>query len=160
MTVHLHPRPGTVTAAAVLGFVLGAGGVIGSLFMLMGGISAMGMSENELTGFPGLSGVAGVVGGILVGLSVLAIAWTVLIILGGVHALWGRSRVPLIVAGSISIAFGLLSLFGGVGDRGGDSAGGILLGLVTLTAAIAIVVLLSTAPTTAYFRGHRARRGS
>lgn len=153
-------RSGGVTAAAVLGFILGAGGVVVSLVTLIGAFAVLGASgSGEFSAIPGLSDIAGAAGGILVFVALLAIAWTVLIILGGVRALTGRSRVPLIVAGSMSIAFGLLVLIGGLGDDTGDSAGGIVFGLVTLAAAVAIVVLLSVTPATAFFQAKRAQRG-
>jgi hypothetical protein len=77
---------------------------------------------------------------------------------GSVWALSGRSRVLLLVGGSIGLAFTLLGFLGSLGD---DTQGGgsVVLNLLFLLGALAIVVLLSLKPAADFFAAHRARRG-
>ena len=94
---------------------------------------------------------------IVVGL--LALVWTVVMIWGSVWALSGRSRVMLLVGGSIGLAFTLIGFLGSVGDNN-SSGGGIVVNLLFLLAAVAIVVLLSLPPAAQFYAAHRARRGA
>jgi hypothetical protein len=148
-------RPGHVITAAVLGFIFGALGVLGSLVLIIGGAAASGVDDDEL---PGFGAVAGAVGGVLIVVGLLILAWTVVMIWGSIWALSGRSRVLLLVGGSIGLAFTLLGFLGSLGD---DTAGGgsVVLNLLFLLGAIAIVVLLSLKPSADFFAAHRARRG-
>jgi hypothetical protein len=78
---------------------------------------------------------------------------------GSIRALTGRSRVLLLVGGSISVvctAFVLLAGLSSISDVGG---GAVLLYLVFFLAALAIVVLLCLKSSAAFFAAHRARRG-
>ena len=95
--------------------------------------------------------------GIFIAIGILVLAWTVVMIWGSVRASRGRSRVMLLVGGSISLFSRLIGFFGGLGDE--TTAGGVILSLVFLLMALAIVVLLSMKPAADYFAGHRARRG-
>jgi len=151
-------RPSGVTVAAVLGFIFGALGVLTTLaFIVLGAIS--GGAANDLEdAIPGLGGFAGAFAGILIVIGLLALAWTIVMIMGSVRALSGRSRVLLIVGGSIAIFTTGLSFFGSLGDEN-TTAGGVIVALLFFIMAIAIVVLLSMKPAAAFFAAHRARRG-
>jgi hypothetical protein len=153
------PRPGGVVTAAVLGFIWGALGVLVTVSFFAGG-AFFGGSRNEANdALPGLGDALGAAAGILFFLGVLALAWTVLVIWGSVWAISGRSRVLLIVGGSIAIAFTGLVFAGGIGSAADDGAGGLVLGLIGFVVSIVIVALLSTAQAAAFFAAERARRG-
>lgn len=152
-------KPGGVVASAVLGFIFGAIGVIVSFFAIIAGAVASGASDAADEEIPGLGAVAGAVGGALIVVGLLALIWTVVMIWGSVWALTGRSRVMLLVGGSIALAFTLIGFLGALGDADNSGAGGIILNLLFLLAALAIVVLLSMKPAAAFFAAHRARRG-
>jgi hypothetical protein len=148
-------KPGTVITAAVLGFVFGALGVIFTLLAFVAGSAASSV-------FGSLSGDEDAATGILAVVVVLALligAWTVVTIWGAVWALNGRSRVLLIVAGSIAIAFTLLGFLGAIGDASNSGTGGIVWSLLLFVAAVAMVVLLSMKQSANFFAAHRARRG-
>jgi hypothetical protein len=151
-------KPGGVVTAAVLGFVFGALGVLISLAAIVGGAVASGAAGSADQEIPGLGAVAGAVGGVLIAVGVLALAWTVVMIWGSVWALKGRSRVPLLVGGSIAVAFTLLGFLGSLGDAS-SGGGGIVMNLLFLLAAVAIVVLLVMKPAADFFAAHRAHRG-
>ena len=97
-------------------------------------------------------------GGVLIVFGVVALAWTVVMIWGSVWALSGRSRVMLLVGGSIALA---LTLFGFLGSLGDDTTGGggIVFNLLLFLAALAIVVLLWLKPSADFFAAKRAQRG-
>ncbi|TFV89083.1 hypothetical protein [Blastococcus sp. CT_GayMR16] len=152
-------KPPHVIIAAVLGFVFGALGVLVSLFAIIVGAVASGAGDAADEEIPGLGAVAGAVGGVLIVIGLLALAWTVVMIWGSVWALKGRSRVMLLVGGSIALAFTLIGFFGSVGDNS-TSGGGIFFNLLLLVAAVAIVVLLCLKPAADFFAAHRARRGA
>jgi hypothetical protein len=78
---------------------------------------------------------------------------------GSVWALTGRSRVVLLVGGSIALAFTLFGLIGNLADAETAGVGGVITSLLFFLAALAIVVLLSMKPAAAFFAAHRARRG-
>jgi hypothetical protein len=148
-------KPGTVITAAVLGLVFGALGVIFTLLAFVAGSAASSV-------FGSLSGDDEAASGILAVVVVLALligAWTVVTIWGAVWALNGRSRVLLIVAGSIAIAFTLLGFLSAVADASNSGTGGIVWSLLLFVAAVAMVVLLSMKPSADFFAAHRARRG-
>jgi hypothetical protein len=148
-------KPGGVITAAVLGFVYGAFGVLVSLIFIIGGAAASGASGEDI---PGLGEFTGAVGGVLIGVGLVALAWTVVMIWGSVWALTGRSRVLLLVGGSIALAF---TLFGFLANLSGQTQGGdIFWSLVFVLAALAIVVLLSMKSAANFFAAHRARRGA
>ncbi|MGY1746692.1 hypothetical protein [Blastococcus sp. SYSU D00695] len=147
-------RPGGVAAAAVLGFVWGALGVLVTVALLVYGAAATSLGDA-----PGFLGDAiGAAGGILLFFGVLALAWTVVTIWGSVWALTGRSRVLLIVGGSIAIAGTGLTFLGGIGSVEDEGPGGLVVGLVGLVVSILIVVLLSNRQASGWFAAQRARR--
>jgi hypothetical protein len=154
-------KPATVTISAVLGFIWGALGALMTLLFFFGA-AAIGGATSGGSGLdeaiPGFSEVAGAAAGIFAAFGVLALAWTVVMIWGSIRALSGRSRVLLIVGGSIAIAATGLFFISALSEAGSD-AGGILLMLVLFAGSIAIVVLLALKASAAFFAAHRARRG-
>ncbi len=146
-------RPGTVVTAAVLGFVFGALGVIITLLTFVAG-SAASSVFGSLTDDDAATGIFAIV----VLIALLLGAWTVITIWGSVWALTGRSRVLLIVGGSIAIAFTLFGFLASISDDV-SGAGDVVWSLLFLVAAIAIVVLLSVRSSATFFAMHRARRG-
>ncbi|MGY1739875.1 MULTISPECIES: hypothetical protein [unclassified Blastococcus] len=151
-------RPGGVVTAAVLGFIWGALGVLVTISLFAGGAFLGGNTDEAEDALPGLGDAVGTAAGVLVFLGVLALAWTVVTIWGSVWALTGRSRVMLIVAGSIAIAATGLMFVGGIGSAQDEGAGGLVLGLIGLVVSILIVVLLSNRQAGAWFASERARR--
>jgi hypothetical protein len=148
-------RPGGVITAAVLGLVLGAFGVLVSLlFVVLGAVAAGGASglDDEI---PGFGAVTGAVAGALLAVGLLAVAWTVLMIWGSIWALTGRSRVLLIVAGSIATAATGVMLIGSLSDGDG---GGIVFSLLLFAASVATVVLPSLSSGAQFYAAHRQRR--
>jgi hypothetical protein len=150
-------RPGGVVTAAVFGFIWGALGVLATIGFIFVGALAGGASTS--TDIPGLSSVAGAAAGIFIVFGLLALAWTVLMIWGSTWALTGRSRVLLIVGGSISIATTGFSFFASLGNTDQNGAGSIILLLVFFIVSILIVVLLCTKQAAAFFAANRALRG-
>ncbi|WP_198597797.1 hypothetical protein [Blastococcus atacamensis] len=141
-------RPPAVIVAAVLGFLFGAFALLGLV-----GIAVAGSEFAELGGYSGTEADAVTAGLVFVG--ILVLAYAVVMVWGAVLALTGRSRVLLIVGGSLSIAFGALTLLGALAE--GDGAG-LLTTLVGLAAAIAIVVLLAARRAADFYAAHRFRR--
>jgi hypothetical protein len=78
---------------------------------------------------------------------------------GSVWALNGRSRVLLIVGGSISIATTGIAFFSSLGNTDQNGAGSIILLLVFFIISILIVVLLANKAAAAFFGANRALRG-
>ncbi len=109
-----------------------------------------------------IGGAIGAAVGALVVVGLLALAWTVITIWGSVRALTGRSRVMLIVSGSISIlvtGIGLVGNLANLGGPGGSGGGDVVVSLVFFAIAVATVVLLCLRPSARFFAAHRARRG-
>jgi hypothetical protein len=145
-------RPGGVLTAAILGLVFGAFGTVISVFAIVVGAVATGASGNR--DVPGLGSVFGAIGGAILVVGLLALAWTVVMIWGSVWALTGRSRVMLLVGGSIALAFTLAGLIGNLAD----SSSSIVWSLLFFLAALAIVILLSLKNAGAFFAARRAQR--
>jgi len=160
-------RPAPVVVAAVLGFVLGALGVLVSLGLLLGGAVFGTVLDDLAASDPAFEDVdtsgidTGRITGVLVLMGVLALAWTVLVIWGSVRALTGRSRVLLLVGGAIAAtATGVFALLVLVGLATGEVAGGeVVFTLLLFLAALAIVVLLCLRPAAQFYAAQRARRG-
>lgn len=146
----LLSRPGRVTTAAVLGFILGALATVAAIFLFSGGALLTGADD-------GWIGLGSELAGVLIVLGLIVAAIAVLMIWGSVLALTGRSRVVLIVGASLVAALGVLSLLGSLGYATTD-ASGILSQLIALMVSILIVVLLSLAPSAQYFATQQARR--
>jgi hypothetical protein len=156
-------KPAQVVVPGVLGIIFGAFGILVTLGLFFLGVVATGASKNADSSIPELGSLTGAIGGVVITVGVLALAWTVLMIWGSVWALRGRSRVLLIVGGSISIAttgFAVLGSLGSMNDAGTRSGPvGVLISLVFFLCAVAIVVMLSMRPAGQFFAAHRARRG-
>jgi hypothetical protein len=148
-------RPGGVITAAVLGLVLGAFGVLVSLLLVIVGAVAAGGASGLDDEIPGFGAVSGAVAGVLLALGLLAVAWTVVMIWGSIWALTGRSRVLLIVAGSIATAATGVMLIGSLSDGDG---GGIVFALLLFAASVATVVLPSLSSAGQFYAAHRQRR--
>jgi hypothetical protein len=147
-------KPGTVVTAAVLGFVFGALGVIATLLTIVAGAALSSIFGTE-SGDEELA--TGIFGFVLV-IAVLIAVWTAITVWGSVWALTGRSRVLLIVAGSIAVAVTLFAFLASLSDSTAG-AGGVLWSVLILGAAVALVVLLSVRQSADFFAAHRAARG-
>jgi hypothetical protein len=147
-------RPGTVVTAAVLGFVFGSLGVIFTLLMIAAGSVASSIFGTE----SGDEDLAAGIFAFVVLIAVLMAVWTVVTVWGSIWALTGRSRVLLIVGGSIAIAVTLFGFLAGLADTRTDG-GGVVWSVLLLVAAVAMVVLLSVRQSADFFAAHRARRG-
>jgi hypothetical protein len=151
----LPAKPGGVITAAVLGLVYGAIGLLVTFFLLIIGAAASGAGGGLDEEIPGFGTVTGAVGGALIAFGVLALAWTVVMVWGSIWALTGRSRVLLLVGGSIALTFTTIGLLGSLVD---GTAGDVVVNLLFFLAALAIVVLLSLKPASQFFAAHRYRR--
>jgi hypothetical protein len=150
------PRPTGVMTASVLGFVWGALGAIATVILMAGGAFFSGASGSADNTLPGLGTVAGAAAGVFIFLGVLALAWTVVMFWGSAWALSGRSRVLLLVGGSISIATTGFAFFGSL--DGNSTAGGIILSLLLFVLSIAMVVLLARKDAAAFYAYQRSLR--
>jgi len=155
----------------VLGLVFGALGLLVTAGLLAGGALiddlVTTLAETDPTFDEGTAG-SGVdqARSVLIVLSVLALAWTVVMVWGSVLALRGRSRVLLIVGASVAVAatglFFVLGLIGaatgaaGAGEPG--QTGGVLFLLAVFAATIAMLVLLCLRSAGRFFAAHRQRR--
>jgi hypothetical protein len=148
-------KPAAVTIAAVLGFIFAAFGALGTLGTFFAG-ALFGGAGADVGGELGTG--MGVAAGFVIFIAVLALAWTVVMIWGSIRALTGRSRVLLIVGGSIALTFTALVLVAGLASISDVGGGAVLLYLLFFLAALAIVVLLSIRSSAGYFAAHRARR--
>ena len=145
-------RPGGVVTASVLGFIWGALGVIVTFaFMFIGAAGG-----SFLSSLVGDTSVGRAFTGALIFLGILALAWTVVMFWGSAWALSGRSRVMLIVGGSISIATTGFAFFSSL--DGNSNAGGIIVALVLFVLSILMVVLLSRKDAAAFYAYKRSLR--
>lgn len=144
-------RPGVATAAAITMIVLGALGAVFGLLLLLGGVFISGAGSTFENQAPGLTGLSGAVGGVLIVLALIVIAIGILDIIAGGYALAGRgwARITGIVVSAVLAVFWALSLLGG-GDRGG----GLFLSLILLAANIFVIWGLAT--TGSWFAARRA----
>lgn len=151
-------RPGGVIIASVFGFIFGILGVLSTALLIIGA-SALNTIIDRFGGSNAdIANGKGIVTGIFIGFGVLALVWTVLILWGSVWAVSGRSRVLLIVMGSISIFTTGTAFFSALGNSN-SNAGGIIIGLVLFAMSILIVVLLSVRRASQFYAARRAMRG-
>jgi hypothetical protein len=150
-------RPGGVITAAVLGFLLGALGALATIVLFFAGAVVGGVSSSS--DIPGLRSLGGGITGILVVLAVLALAWTVVMIWGSVWALTGRTRVMLLVGGSIALALTAFSFFGTLADLSSNTTSSVVWSLVLFLVSLAVVVLLAVPTAGRWFAARRALRG-
>jgi hypothetical protein len=148
--------PGTVIGAAVLGFLVGACGVLGTLLVVVFGPPLFEMAARDDNTDD--QAAARLAAGLTLLFGALTLAWTVGLIWGALRALRGGGRVPLLVAASVSIAGTLLGLLDVVTGPYLDP-GGLVFMMVFLLASLAIVVLLCQPSSTRFFTAHRAAQG-
>ena len=145
-------RPASVVLAAILGFLFGALALLMTVAAFAGGaalLSYLGETGEEDAQVGAV--VVGVVG-------ILLLIWTVLLIWGAIWALTGRSRVLLLLGGTVAVVFTALAFLGSLVDVAANGAGGVVGSLLFLVAALAIVVPLLRKPAARFFAAHRARR--
>lgn len=134
-------RPGSVTAAAVLAFIIGGLGGLGYLLVLA---SVAATSVNWTTPMLVVLGVV-----LSVGLSLsLMTVW------GGVSAMRGRGRKLLKTASWISLT---LSLLGFVGYLVSSDISGAVTTVVEMAPAMAIVALIQRPSSVEFFHARRNR---
>src|SRR3954469_14792604 len=151
-------KPGSVVTAAVLGFVWGAIGVLVTFLFVIAGIGGRSLVAAFATGSDDAELGTRFVTGVAVFPAPLALRWTVSMIWGGILALTGRSRVLLIVGGSVAIAATGLYFFVALANASEAGAGGITVTLLLLAVSILIVVLLCLRAAGRFFAAHRALR--
>lgn len=148
--------PAPVVAAAVLGFLLGAFGVLGTALIVLVGPVLFGLAAGVEDSDARIAVAIG--GGLTIVVGLLMLGWTVSMILGGVQALRGRGRTLLIVGGSISFAVMLVSSVSNLGAEFVDP-GALAFTLAFLLASAAAVVLPCLPQSSRFFAASRARRG-
>jgi hypothetical protein len=151
----------------VLGFVYGAFGLLAAVSTLAFGAvvdDLVGMLEDsdESIGTVDATAVDAARAGLVV-VGLIALAWTVVMVWGAVLAIRGRSRVLLVVGGSVAIAgtafLLLVSIIGAADPATEDAAAAVVLSVLLFLGAVAIVVLLCLRTAAQFFAAHRARRG-
>ncbi|GAB3431108.1 hypothetical protein [Actinophytocola sediminis] len=99
-------RPGTLTAAGVLGFVAAGIEIIGGIIWLAGGAMISSVEDTAA----GLGGETSGTGGVIVLLGVLSLAVGGCYIWGGVSAQSGRNSQVLTVVAAIALGINLIAL--------------------------------------------------
>lgn len=145
------PRPGTVTAAAVLGYVQAGITLIPTVLMLAGLVNEGGGGEDAAFGW----------------IIVLAqIAGAALLITGGVQIMGGKSRALMVAAAGIELAVCLgwivrvaLIESSGVGADVIDAGKGVLIGFAIFFAIMPTISLVMSlgASTTQFLESRRGR---
>jgi hypothetical protein len=158
-TTEVPAKPASVIVAAILGFLYGAFGILATLAAIIFGALAAGASSSLDRRIPGLGTLGGAVGGVVIALGLIALVWTVLMIWGSVWALTGRSRVLLLVGGSIALVLTGFGFLGSIGNNSSTTNTSPVWSLLFVLAALLIVLLLSLGSSSRFYRAHRARRG-
>jgi hypothetical protein len=138
-------RPGVVTAAAVLAFIVGGLGILVSGFLLLA--LAAGTASHTHASSTGSALVT-----IFFVAFLVVLAMSALWVWGGVSAVRGRGRKLLITLSSIQLACVLLSL---AGNLAADSAGvgaALTRAVSGLVFALPILILILHRSSTEYFR--------
>jgi hypothetical protein len=151
-------KPGSVVTAAVLGFVWAALGVLVTFVFVLAGVGGSSIVAALDSGTADARVGARFVTGVAVVLALLALAWTVVMVWGGVLAVNGRSRVLLIVGGSIAIAVTGLYFVVVLSNAGDAGAGPVTVMFLLLAVSVLIVVLLCTRAASRFFAACRALR--
>lgn len=138
-------RPGTVTAAAVLGFVAGGLDILIGALVLMGGLALMALGAAGSAASQGMDGGAFAAFGALLGVILLivgglAILMGVFYIVGAAGVLKGRRRNMLRTVAIVSGVLNLLNLLTGN-----------LVAVLGLGLDVTIIVLLSIQSSNAWF---------
>jgi hypothetical protein len=140
-------RPGVVTAAAVLAFIVGGLGILfNGLALLVLGVSAGHLSQH------GSALMVIVLAVVLFGLAVGAL-W----VWGGVSAVRGRGRKMLISLSSIQVTLVLLSLVLTVGADQGHAGVALVRAVLGLIFALPILILILQRSSSEYFRNRGGR---
>lgn len=127
-----NARPGMVTAAAVLGFVVGGLAILGGLITLLaGGIAA--------TVYAGL-------GGIVIVFAILFLGVGALYIFAGLKALQGKNAKILVIVAGVATVLQLISMFSDFTPTS----------LVGLAISVGIIALLLQEQSKAWFRAQGA----
>ncbi len=137
-------RPGVVTAAAVLAFVLGGFGILVHLLALLA-VAALATSRSSHVAGTSIMAIAFVV--VLVGLGISSL-W----VWGGVSAVRGRGRKMLISLSSIQASLVVLSLLLGVGADADHASAAVVRAVCGLIFALPILILILQKSSTEYFR--------
>jgi hypothetical protein len=132
-----------VTAAAVILIILGALGAIGAVLVMIGGGAIAGTFGGGL-------------GGIVIVIGVLVLAYAVFEIISGVKVLglsngWRIAGIVLAAIGAVFAVFGLISAFSGTQEfdpntlefTSGPNIGGIITNLIGLALYVLVIVLLA-----------------
>lgn len=146
-----NPRPGLVTAAAVLSFIWGGFSILASIVTLAAGsfVSGAGNLCEALTAdaerLPGtVCAGTGTIGGLLIAVGLVLIIAAALLIWGGVVALSGKNAKVGVIAGGLLIVVQIVSLIAS-GSGVGFSIAGIIV-------PVLIVVFLMNANSKAWFK--------
>lgn len=138
-------RPGVVTAAAVLAFIIGGLGMLTSgLLLLVLGVGSAAHSHASRSG--------SVLVTIVFVAVLVALAMGALWVWGGVSAVRGRGRKLLISLSSLHIALVLLSLVSSVAADSANAGAALLRAIFGLVFALPILILILQRSSTEYFR--------
>ncbi len=135
-------RPGVVTAAAVLAFILGGLGIlVWSVYLLVLGDAASHASH-----------VDSVRAAIVFGLVLVGLTMSALWVWGGVSAVRGRGRKLLLSIAAIHETLVLLSLVFSLAVSPAQAGHAVLQALLGSIFALPILILILQRPSTEYFR--------
>lgn len=157
-TAAATPRPGSVVAAGVLGFLWAALGFILTLYLLTKGSQANDYASTGNQFFPGLGDVISGFAGYLFAMAFYGLLWTVLMIWGGIWAIGGRSRVGLMVGGSVAIGDTGFLCFLVLANPSVTPSGYLLVVIAAFAISIFIVAALCTRSAAEFFAAQRAPR--
>jgi len=125
-------RPGMVTAAAVLAFIVGGLQLLGGLLLLLaGGIAA---------------DISGALGGIFIVIAILLLAVGALYIFAGIKALQGKNAKILVIVAGVAVVLQVISM---LSDFTPTS-------LIGLAISVGIIALLLQEQSKAWFRAQGA----
>lgn len=125
-------RPGMVTAAAVLGFVVGGLQILGGLLLLLAG----GIASN----------ISGALGGIFIVVAILLLAVGGLYVFAGIKALQGKNAKILVIVAGVAVVLQVISM---LSDFTPTS-------LIGLAISVGIIALLLQEQSKAWFRSKGA----
>jgi hypothetical protein len=145
-------RPGIVTAAAVLGFVVGGFYLIADAILILLLVVAAGSSHVAA------SPLVFVLIVIVVLALVISLAMSGLFVWGGIAAVRGRSRIPLVAASAIQLSFTLLGMVLALATQGTAAGGYQLVRIAVNLAFVLLILIFIFQPSSSDF--FRARRGS
>lgn len=146
------PRPGMVTAAAVLSFIWGGFSIIGSIISLAAGslVSGLGgVCDSLADQVDAATGAACTstrsVGGLLIIIGIVLIIAAALLIWGGVVALSGKNSKVCVIAGGLLILAQIISMIASGGD-------GIAFAIFGIIVPVLIIAFLMNGTSKAWFK--------